>query len=114
MRRGARRVSMGPVISHCDIYAALEIAAAAAAGAAFAWREQLLRRARAAQRASELQVLVAEARRVTTRICLPAGLVLAGAAAAALAGGCATVGRVGAFAAAAALLACPASLPTLV
>src|SRR4051812_33403618 len=98
MRTARLPVTIARMISHCDIYAAIELAAAAATGAALAWREQLLRRARAAQRASELQVLVAEARRVTTRICLPAGLLLAAAAAAALAGGCATVGRAGAFA----------------
>jgi hypothetical protein len=100
------------MLSPCDLYAALELAAAAAVGVALSWREQMLRRARESGRYSELQVLVAEARRVTIRVCLPAALLLAATAAAALAGGCAVIGDAGAVAAATALLACPASLPS--
>ena len=100
------------MLNHCDLYASLELAAAAATGASLTWREQLLRRARSADRSSQLQVLVSEARRVTTRLCLPAALLLALSATAALLAGCAGVGRAGAVAAVAALLACPASLPS--
>ena len=100
------------MLNHCDLYASLELAAAAATGASLAWREQLLRRARSADRSSQLQVFVTEARRVTIRLCLPAALLLALAAGAALIGGCAGVGDAGAVAAVTALLACPASLPS--
>lgn len=111
MRAHPAPATIRRMLTHCDVYAALELAAASAAGAALAWREQLLSRARRAHRHSQLQVLVAEARRVTMRICLPAGLSLAATAAAALAGGCQGIGRAGAVGAAAALLACPGSLP---
>jgi hypothetical protein len=100
------------MLNHCDVYASLELAAAVAAGASLTHREQLLRRARSADRSSQLQVFVTEARRVTVRLCLPAAMLLALAATAALIAGCEGVGRAGAVAAVAALLACPASLPS--
>lgn len=81
------------MLNHCDLYASLELAAAAAAGASLTWREQLLRRARGADRSSQLQVLVTEARRVTMRLCLPAAALLGLAATACPTEACAVQDR---------------------